>query len=109
MVGIHGCGWMRGNIIEVWDTERRQSASRMVVVSCVCTPEQPKDNKKQDLARRGKGGYSSHGCAQGTCYEGKSPPQKQTKRDVSKKANRTEKREQTTSTDIPTKHTKCNA
>ena len=70
MVGIHGCEWVRGNIIGVWDTGTRQSESRMAGVSRVCTPEQSKDNQKQDLARRGKGGYPSHGCVQGTCYVG---------------------------------------
>ena len=57
------CGWVRGNIIEVWDAERRQSESRMAVASRVCTPEQPNQtNKTQDLARRDKVDQWSHGC-----------------------------------------------
>ena len=59
MVGIHGCGWVWGNIIEVWDTGRKQSEPRMAVVSRVCTPEQPKDNQKQDLMRRDYSSYSN--------------------------------------------------
>ena len=59
MVCIHGCEWVWGDMIESWCTGRRQSELRMTVmtvVSRVCTPEQPKDNKKQELVRRDKGG-----------------------------------------------------
>ena len=74
MVGIHECGWVRGNIIEVWDAERRQSEPRMVVVSRLCTPEQPNQtNKTQDLARRGKVDQWSHGCTVGMIIGLKDP------------------------------------
>ena len=60
------CGWVWGNIIEVWDAERRQSESRMAVARRECTPEQPNQpNKTQDLARRGKVDQWSHGCTVG--------------------------------------------
>ena len=67
---------------------------RMAVVSRLCTPEQPKDKRKQGLARRGKGGESSHGCTQGECCASKSTPKKRTKRGVNKKANGTIKYKQ---------------
>ena len=51
MVYIHGCEWVWGDIIEAWRTGKRQSELRMTVISRVCTPEQSKDNKKQDLKK----------------------------------------------------------
>ena len=56
MVCIHGCGWVCWDIIEAWCAGRRQSELRMTVISRLCTPEQAKDNKMQELARRDKGG-----------------------------------------------------
>ena len=74
IVGIHGFGWVRGNIIEVWDAEIRQSEPQMTVVRRVCTPEQPNQtNKTQDLARRGKVDQWSHGCTVGMIIGLKDP------------------------------------
>ena len=59
------CRWVRGNIIEVWDAERRQGESRMTVASRAHTPEQPNQpNKTQDLVRRGRDKVDQwgHGC-----------------------------------------------
>ena len=68
------CGRVRGNMIEVWDAERRQSESRMVVASRACTPEQPNQpNKTQDLARRDKVDQWGHGCKDGMIIGLKEP------------------------------------
>ena len=56
MMGIHRCEWVQLTIVRGQGTKRSQEASLMVVVDRGCTPEQPKDNQKQDLAMRDKGG-----------------------------------------------------
>ena len=40
-----GNSWVRGDIIEGWDTGRRQSEPRMIVVSRECTYDQSKINR----------------------------------------------------------------
>ena len=46
IMGIHGSGWVRGNIIEVWGAERRQSEPRMTVVSRCVHARTIKPNKQ---------------------------------------------------------------
>ena len=53
IVDIHGCGWVLGDIIVGWGTERSQSESRITIVSR--TPEQPKHNQNTRFDEEGQG------------------------------------------------------
>ena len=76
MEDIHGCRWMQGTINGDRGTGMRQEVSILVIMGCVCTPNQPRDKQQTGLSRRCKGGYSSHECSHEGRLWGKNSPTK---------------------------------
>ena len=96
IVGIPGCGWVRGNTYGGWDTGMTHSELRVVVLSRACTRTRPKTSQPQhNLTSSHKDSWWSYGGSTSMLMDLKTTIKKENKQEGGKQGRSKPKRPQT--------------